>query len=288
MRPESLFYLFSPITRVKSVGGATAEALTRLLPASMVISESTVPIVRDLLFHLPVGLVDRSFTCALDAVPQGGVVGTFIVKVDAYQEAPRSRFGKAPTKVFCSNDTGEITLVFFGARQDYVKTSLPIGQQRVISGRAEYFDHRLQMTHPDVIAPVSKLEQVKKAEPVYPLTVGLTARRVARIIETAMEKLPALPEWIAPEALDKYKFPGWGEAMHAVHSPQTLEDLSPASLPRMRLAYDEMLARQLHLALLRRKMQKQPGRQIALKSMLEDGLRAVLPYKLTAGQEVVA
>ena len=286
MRPESLFYLFSPITRVKSVGGATAEALVRLLPAATAVSQSTVPIVRDLLFHLPVGIVDRSMTYPLSEVPDG-VVATFVVTVELHQPPPRGRYGKVPYKVICGNDTGDITLVFFGSRDEYVRQSLPVGQQRVISGRVEYFEHRLQMTHPDIIAPISQLEQVKKPDAVYPLTVGLTARRVARIIETAMEKLPQLPEWIAPETIEKYKFPAWGEALHAVHTPQTQEDISPGALPRLRLAYDEILARQLHLALLRRKMQKQAGRKVSGSGKLSEALRAALPYKLTKGQEQV-
>jgi ATP-dependent DNA helicase RecG len=286
MRPESLFYLFSPVSRVKGVGDAMTEALVRLLPPAMVAGGSNLPIVRDLLFHLPVGIVDRGFTCPLGEVPDG-VVGTFVVTVELHQPPPRGRAGRVPYKVICGNETGDITLVFFGARDEYIKQSLPVGQQRVISGRVEYFDHRLQMTHPDIIAPLAQLEQVRRCEPVYPLTVGLTARRLAKLIETSLEKLPVLPEWIAPALLEKYSWPAWHEALLAAHQPQSQEDISPTAPARLRLAYDEMLARQLHLALLRQKMQKQAGRVVHGGGALEDALRKALPFTLTHGQEEV-
>src|SRR5271170_1478193 len=107
MRPESLYFLFSPVTRIKGVGGATASALQRLLPPSTVIAGSTIPVVRDLLFHLPIGIVDRRFTCPLHAAPEG-VVATFVVTVDEHFPPPNRRGGKSPYKVVCSNDTGDI------------------------------------------------------------------------------------------------------------------------------------------------------------------------------------
>src|ERR1700734_424677 len=165
MRPESLYFLFSPVTRIKGVGGSTAKALERLLPPSTVIAGSSIPVVRDLLFHLPVGIVDRRFTCPLSAAPDG-VVATFVVTVDEHIAPPQKRRGKSPYKVLCSNETGDITLVFFNAHTDYIKQSLPVGSKRVISGRCERFDYRLQMPHPDIIAPVEKLAEVQRPEPV--------------------------------------------------------------------------------------------------------------------------
>ncbi len=288
MRHEILSYLFSAITRVKGVGGSTSEALCRLLPVSTTIAGANLPIIRDLLFHLPVGLLDRRFTCALASAPDG-VIATFVVKVEMHQPPAMGarRYGKKPYKVICSNETGDIALVFFNPRGDYLKQALPVGAQRVISGRTEKFDYRLQMTHPDIITTVDKLAEVQKPEPVYPLTLGLSSRRIYKIVTEALQKTPELPEWLTAEMLAEKNWKSWKQSLLAAHNPQSQEDLQPVSPARMRLAYDEMLANQLHLAVLRRNRQQQAGEVIAGTGKLTEILQRELPYALTGGQVVV-
>lgn len=286
MRDESLFYLFSNITRLKGVGGATSQALQRLLPNATALGGSDMPTVRDLLFHLPVGLLDRRFTCPLREAPDG-VIATFVVTVDSHQPPPINRRSKAPYKVICSNETGDITLTFFHASTDYIKQVLPEGKQRVISGRTEHFEYRLQMSHPDIITTPDKLAEVQKPEPVYPLTVGLTSRRITKFVDDAISHLPELPEWIASEWITAHHWPKWKDALLQAHHPESDEDLLHGSPDRVRLAYDEMLAGQLHLAMLRRNMQHQPGEIIAGTGELTDALLTSLPFKLTHGQGLV-
>jgi len=287
MRNESLYFLYSSITRIKGVGGAMSQALQRLLPASTAMSGGGLPSVRDLLFHLPVGLVDRRFTCPLREAPDGAI-GTFVVTVDAHLPPPPTRrASKKPYKVECSNETGEILLVFFHAREEYIKGALPVGSKRVISGRIEHFEYNLQMTHPDIIATVDKLSEVQKPEPVYPLTIGLTSRRIAKFIEIALEKLPELPEWIAPDLMKSRNWPSWKGALTQVHHPMSPEELQPVAPARQRLAYDEMLANQLYLAMLRRNMHQQSGPVIKGSGKLTEPLIASLPFTLTGGQKEV-
>ena len=194
MRHPSLFHLFTPISRIKGVGAQASEALMRLLPAASQRSGGGLPIIRDLLFHLPSGMIDRRQTYPLREAPDGAV-GTFIVTVQEHQSPKNSRFSKKPYKVICGNETGDIVLVFFHAKEDYLQGALPVGQKRVISGKVERFDFQLQMSHPDVIAPVSQLAEVQKPEAVYPLTVGLTSRRISKLVDEALAAMPELPEW---------------------------------------------------------------------------------------------
>ena len=286
MRPESLYFLFSPVTRVKGVGPALAKTLERLLPPATAIAGSHVPIVRDLLFHLPVSILDRRFTCPLNKAP-ADTIATFVVTVQEHLPPKQKRYGKQPYKVVCGNETGDITLVFFNAREDYIKGALPVGAKRVVSGRTEFFDYRLQMTHPDIIAPVEQLAEVQKPEPVYPLTVGMTSRRIAKIVADAMAKLPELPEWLGefPPPLREGEMLSWKKALYLAHHPQTEEELLPTSPARTRLAYDEALAHQLNLALLRRQVQDQAGEVIKGTGELCGALIKSLPFTLTAGQE---
>lgn len=288
MRHEMLNYLFSAVTRVKGVGGSTSEALCRLLPAPTVISGATMPIIRDLLFHLPVGLLDRRFTCPLNEAPDG-VIATFVVTVEIHQPPPAGsrRFSKKPYKVICSNKTGDITLVFFNPREDYLKQALPVGKERVISGRTEKFDYNLQMTHPDIITTVDKLSDVQKPEPVYPLTLGLTSRKIYKLVSDTLEKTPEFPEWIRPEILAEKNWKSWKQSLIDAHNPKEQEDLHPLSPARLRLAYDEMLANQLHLAILRQNRQHQAGEIIKGTGKLTDILQSELPYSLTVGQQQV-
>ncbi len=279
MRHELLFFLFSQVTRIKGVGPSTAKALERLLPAAT--NPGGLPTIRDILFHLPVGIIDRRFTCPLSQAPDGKVA-TFVVEVGEHAPPKQKRYGRQPYKVFCSNDTGSITLVFFNARDDYVKQALPVGAKRVISGKVEHFDFQLQMTHPDIITTVDKLADAQKVEAVYPLTVGLTSRRIHGMVADALAKLPELPEWIASS-----NWPSWKAALAAVHNPETEQDLLPTTQARSRLAYDEMLATQLHLALLRNQTKKQTGEKIKGTGVLTNALKKSLPYKLTKGQEAV-
>lgn len=275
------------MTRIKGVGGVTARALARLLPPMTAQQGSGQPLVRDLLFHLPTGLVDRRATYPLRQTP-AGVIATFVVTVDEHIPPKQKRFGKQPYKVLCSNETGEITLVFFHARPDYIAGSLPVGSQRVISGKTEHFDYRLQMTHPDIIAPVSQLAEVQKPEPVYPLTVDLTSRRIAKLVDEALEKLPELEEWVEKNPLPQGEgefWPSFKSALTLAHRPQSEEDLSPLSPARIRLAYDELLANQIHLARLRVNMERQPGEIIPGPGPMETALQAALPYQLTRAQE---
>lgn len=282
MRPQELFSLFSPVTRLKGVGQQMGQTLSRLLGY-----KEGVPSVRDLLFHLPVGLLDRRYTCALSHAPEG-VVASFVVDIVQHvPPPPGSRHRRRPYRVYCENETGTLTLVFFNLKSDYLEKLMPVGSKRVISGRTERFDGLLQMSHPDIIAPANELENVLRVEPVYPLTQALTSRRLQQFIQQVLEKLPVLPEWQPKVLRDKYTLPSWGEALVAAHHPETPEDLQASALPRMRLAADEILANQLRLALIRQRSKQLAGRNLPPKGTLINAVMKGLPFKLTKNQQSV-
>src|SRR5579871_2729821 len=190
MRPEVLFSLFSDVTHVNGVGPSAKKALARLFGKS----EYTRVLVRDLVFHLPVSVVDRRNSPPLSSAKDGDII-TLVVTVETHQP-PERRGSKKPYKVICHTPQGYITLVFFHARPDYIKTSLPEGSQKTISGKLEIYGHAPQITHPDVIAPASDLQKIMALETVYGLTYGLTNRHLSKIIRSALQLVPELPEWI--------------------------------------------------------------------------------------------
>ncbi len=278
MRPEKLFAIFSDVSRLSGVGPAVKKALARLFGRTPVF-------VRDLIFHQPVSVVDRRNSPSLKAAKEGDIV-TLIVTVEAHQP-PERKGGKRPYKVICHTPDGYITLVFFHARPDYIKSALPVGAQRTVSGKVEFYGYAPQITHPDVIAPASDLQKLMKLETVYGLTYGISNRQLSKIIQSALKLLPDLPEWIDPALLRKKGWLGWKVSIIKMHNPETLQDLSPESIVRGRLAYDEILANQLALFLIGKRLRKTVSSVIGEHNALRERVKKSLPYSLTEGQNKV-
>jgi ATP-dependent DNA helicase RecG len=175
-------------------------------------------------------------------------------------------------------------LVFFHAREDYLQRILPTGARRVVSGKVELFDGIAQMVHPDHVVPVDAAGEIPAFEPVYPLTAGVTQRVMAKAAHAALKRLPDLPEWIDPVQKAQAGWPDWAEALRAAHAPAAALDLSPAHPARERLAYDELMAHQMTLALARAKLRRAKGRATVGTGALQAKVLDALPYALTGAQ----
>ena len=271
MRPEVLFPLFAEIRTLSGVGPRIGAAIGRLAGPRFV----------DLLWHLPTGIVDRRFSPPIASAPDKAIV-TMTVEVDRHVLPPNRR---VPYRVVCHDDTGTLDLVFFNAKANYLETALPVGEKRVVSGRVERYRDRLQMTHPDRIGTPGELDAVKRVEPVYPLTAGLTPKPLGRIVAEAMSRAPDLPEWNDPAWMARNSWPGWREAVVQAHAPEDEAALLPSHPARQRLAYDELLANQLTLALVRRQRRGRPGRAIAGDGNLRKRALESFGFALTAAQK---
>ena len=135
-RPQEIFPLFAATTALPGVGAKLAGVLEKRIGTHVI----------DVLRHLPIGLIDRSARPALNEV-EDGAVATFDVLVIKHDQPPRGV--RRPWRVLCENETGQLELVFFHARDDYITRLLPVGERRLVSGRAEHFQGRIQMAHPD-------------------------------------------------------------------------------------------------------------------------------------------
>ena len=268
MRPEILFPLFAPVTSLKGIGQRFATLVERAAGGRLV----------DLLWAKPVGVIDRRFSPKLkDALP--GQIATLTVMVDQHFVPASARH---PYRVRCSDETGQIILTFFRARGDYIEKILPLGTIRVISGKVEAYGDQLQMSHPDHIAAEGEVELT--VEPIYPLTAGLSLKIMRRAVQAAVARAPVLPEWQDPAFIQRRQWPLWLDALEALHNPTTPEDLDPERPWRQRLAYDELLADQLALALVRAHNKRQPGRIVAGDGALRRKIIAGLPFELTGSQ----
>ncbi len=270
MRPDVLFPLFAPVTALPGVGPRIAALIERVAG----------PHVVDLLWHLPSGIIDRRYAPKVAEAPPG-TIATLKVLVETHLPPVNPR---QPYKVRCSDETGFLHLVFFHAHADYLKKTLPEGEERVVSGKVERYGNEVQMTHPDHIGTLAELDRLQAVEPVYPGTAGLTRKTLGKAIRAALERTRELDEWAEPSLVRERGWPTWRAALAQAHSPEGVAALEPDHPARARLAYDELLASQLALALGRARQRRLKGRPVAGDGRLRARVVGALPFSLTGSQ----
>ncbi len=262
MRPELLNPLFAEITTLKGVGSALEKPLARL----------GIQRIRDLLFHFPVAWIERRAVDKLDEAREGEAI-VIAVTVREY----RAGGSRSPFRVLVEDDAGDVlVLTYFGRTGPLARKLLPIGAKRMVSGRLERYGLERQIAHPDHVVVPEEAPDIPLREPVYPLSEGLTSRRIAQLVKQALVRIPHLPEWIESGLAEKRCWPGWLEAIHAIHGHGS--DI-PA---RERLAYDEIFANQLALMLVRASSRRRKGVPLHADGRLRRALK--LPYVPTGAQ----
>src|SRR5216110_4110466 len=276
MRPALLNPVFAPVTSLGGVGPKQDRLLRYLL------DREETPRLVDLLLHLPASVIDRRARPKIrDAIP--GTVVTLEVTVDRHRPVP-GRNPRAPHLVYASDETGDVVLTYFRAQPGYVEKLLPVGEKRYVSGTLQFYDGVPQIVHPDRVVDEAGFAKLSGIDPVYPLTEGLALGSLRRAIAQALQKLPDLPEWISPEVIRRCSFPPIREALNRVHVPLELTDILPDGPFWSRLAFDELLAGQLALALVRAQLRRPAGDRHASDGHLRKRIIDALPYALTASQ----
>ena len=269
-RPEILFPLFGAITNLDGIGPKTGQLL----------SEAGISRPRDLLMTLPFSGVDRGQKASIrDIVPPA--VAT--VEVTIGEHCPPATRGR-PYRIHVTDAQTTFQLVFFHARGDYLAKQLPTGQKRVVSGKIEVFDSVAQMVHPDHIVRPEEAMELPAFEPVYPLHAGITQKLMWKGTRAALGLAPDLPEWIDPKLKAKHEWPSLQQAFRDAHTPEATMDLSPHAKARERLAYDELFAHQMTLALARAVARRSKGRISQATGVLQAKVLGALPYAPTGAQ----
>ncbi len=270
VRPEILFPLFAGLETLDGIGPKTAKTFAQI--------EVEKP--RDLLFTLPYSGIDRRRRATILGAdfPQ-----TMTLEVEIGRHLPPARKGR-PYRIEVRDAQTTFQLVFFHAREDWLKRQLPSGQRRLVSGRVELFDGIGQMVHPDHILRPEEADEIPHYEPVYPLTAGLTQRGVSKAVASALTLLPELDEWIDPALRAREGWPVWTTAVRDAHAPLSADELAITSPARQRLAYDELMAHQLTLALARAAVRRGKGAETIGTGVLRTKVLESLPYKPTKAQ----
>ncbi|MHC5232069.1 ATP-dependent DNA helicase RecG [Brucella sp. LJL56] len=280
MRPSMLDPFFASVRSLSGIGPKVAVLLGKLLGTEVPGAE---PKVGQLLFLPPNSVIDRRNRPGI-ALAQEGAIVTLEVVVDQHQPAPPGR-GNVPHRVYAHDDTGEIALTFFHAQLPWLQKMLPEGETVIVSGKVEWFNGRASMVHPDYIANLQDATNLPMVEPVYPLTAGLSPKTLGRAVKEALTRVPPLPEWIDGPLLARERFPGFQDALNTLHQPEDPSDIALEGITRRRLAYDEFLAGQLALALVRAKTRRLSGRPLEGTGRIVTEIMRHLPYRLTQGQD---
>ena len=271
MRPAVLNPLFVPVTALSGVGPKLGSLVGRFCGET----------VSDVLWHLPTGVIHRPRVVSVaDLVPDRILTVPFSV---SYHQVPRSK--RQPYRITGLVFGQAVDLVFFNYHRAYLQKKYPDGTNLWISGKLERDGLGFKMIHPDYMT--ADPESVPEYEVIYPQTRGVSSRLIRRIVDQALPTLPELPEWLDSAFQAKHRMPFWKNAIEIAHRPKNETDLMPTSPARLRLAYDEILANQLALLLVRRQAQKATGQVVQGTGKLTAELRAILPFRLTAAQDRV-
>ena len=269
-RPERFFPLFSSVSNLAGVGPKATKSLQNL----------GVTRIRDLLFFLPVGGIVRIKTSNILSIVLPAFV-TIEVIVNSHHQSTRN----GPVRVLVNCSGVDLELVFFHARLDWIKSILPINETKVISGKLESFVSGLQIVHPDYIIATTDLETVPDFEPVYPLSKGISQKILIKIISQATGRNILFEEWINKSVIKSHQWLSFQKSVSLAHRPTNISEVQPKNLARERLAFDELFAHQISLALARKQYRKTKGISIKSSGLFANQIRKALPFSLTEAQD---
>jgi len=269
-----------PVTALRGVGHGLAARLLAL----------GVETTQDLLFLLPVRYEDRTRVALLGALKPGqraAVEGEVLLTEIAFR-------GRRQMLCRIGDGSGFLTLRFFyfTAQQH---NALARGVRIRCFGEVRRGPNGLEMVHPEYrrIGPESVSVDEEHLTPIYPLTEGITQGRLRQLVGMALDQTAAsdLTDWLPPSVLADSLLPTLREAVQYVHRPPAdapvdllLEWRHPA---QRRLAFEELLAHQLSLKLLRQRIQSDPGWPLESDGALKAKLLSALPFQTTQAQRRV-
>ena len=270
MRPQKINSIFSPISQLPGVGPKIEGLFNRMGIYRYI----------HFLWHIPYNLIKREKHRNIHEAKINSLV---TLKLKILEHKP-SRFKRQPYRIHCLCEDTPIDIVYFYARHPVIRSTLPIGKERYVSGKLEFFRNNFQITHPSYVIKAEHLNEMKDVEPIYGLTAGLSQRIVLKYMQKILTSLPELEEWIEEKYTNKYSFHSWKESLLTIHNPENIEDLINNNIFRRRLAFDELLAHQLAIAIIRNSNQKKRGISFDSNQKIVQEFIKSLPFQLTKSQ----
>ena len=282
-RPENIFKLFSSLLNINGVG----EKKLRLL------EKKIGPYIINLLFYLPIKSINRFKNTSLKNINHGEIITCEVevieINMQPYKFRNKNNISRIITFGLDEEKSIRLDIIYFGKNTQYLKNIYKVGNKIIISGKFESFNGLGQIVHPDYVLTDNQRSQIPKIEPVYPLFLGVNQKFIYKIINQSIKRIPNIPEWLSNKVVEKYKFSNWQDSITKLHNPENIADAELNSIYRRRLAFDELVANQISMLLIKNKISK-INRNLPSKnnSQIIEKFYKSLPFKLTKNQiEVV-
>jgi len=268
MKKELAEFLSMDLQFIKGVGPMLAARFEELLGGRRIL---------DFLLHIPHAVKSRPPVNTIMVVPVGEII-TVPLTVDQIKKSTISRYSKrpTPTQVICRDgDNIPLTVQFFGSSfLDYWLEKLPIGETRMVSGKLEAVGSKFVITHPDFIEKIEAADKIPAFQAIYSGGTGLTQRIMSNVRDRIFENhiMADIPDFFT--------------LLKKAHYPETNEDLSPMNETIRRLAYAELFASQLSIALSRQKRTEPTLYRRPSNQKISDYFNKVkFPFELTGAQK---
>ena len=244
-RPEDIFELFSSLLNINGIGEKKIQFLEKKIG----------PYIINLLFYLPIKYVNRFENTSLKNINHGEILTCEVeiieINIQPYNFRKKNNISKIITFGINEEKNIRLDIIYFGQNTQYLKNIYKLGNRILISGKFESFNGLGQVVHPDYVVSSNTKNQIPRIEPVYPLFFGVNQKFIFKIIKQSIKKIPYVTEWLSDEVIKKYNFANWQTSIIKIHNPETIQDAEINSIYRRRLAFDELVANQISMLLIK-------------------------------------
>ena len=281
-RPETIFKLFSSISNLNGVGDKRLSILKNKIG----------PYIINFLFYIPLKAINRFENTSLKTIEHGSIITCEVevveINIPPFNFRKKNNISRIITFGLDQEKHIRLDLIYFGQNTQYLKNIFNVGKKILVSGKFESFSGIGQIVHPDYVTNSDKTNTIPKIETIYPLFHGFNQKFISKLISECLKKIPYFEEWLSQDMINKLNLPTWKESIVKIHNPDSMSDTESTSNYRRRLALDELIANQISMLLIKKKISKvNILKKTDIYNNILEKLYNVLPFKLTENQNIV-
>ena len=237
----------------------------------------------DVIFHLPNSLIKRIIIQDLQEL--------YLFKrviISGKIKSTWSSYKKPKLSIATIEINNQILeIIYFNVNKAWFHKNFVKNEEVIVSGELNKKGNKWQIIHPDYIFDKKSNLSIPIYETTYSLTYGLTHKKIKKAITQSTQVLTGFNEWTNSELIKNNKWSNFYHSLIKIHFPKTLEEVNNTRVYRERIAYDEALARQLALNLIRKYKFKSLQSPLSNKNTIKNKLLEKLPFSLTEDQKSV-